>query len=131
METSPGEVDSVFEAAGERAEESDPAPVHSVAEITPPSDLEAAVADDVADAETKSVILEFGLGYGRAAARVKEFPHKPGVYLMKDSTGRVIYIGKAKSLRSRAGSYFLKAAAERDSSLARGVGALRTLMYGG
>ena len=36
----------------------------------------------------------------------------PGVYLMKDSAGRVIYVGKAKNLRSRAGSYFLKAAAE-------------------
>ncbi len=31
---------------------------------------------------------------------------------MKDAAGRVIYVGKAKNLRSRAGSYFLKAAAE-------------------
>ncbi|REK18079.1 MAG: excinuclease ABC subunit UvrC [Planctomycetota bacterium] len=43
---------------------------------------------------------------------MREFPQKPGVYLMKDSAGRVIYVGKAKNLRSRAGSYFLKAAAE-------------------
>ncbi len=31
---------------------------------------------------------------------------------MKDAAGRVIYVGKAKNLRARAGSYFLKAAAE-------------------
>ncbi len=48
--------------------------------------------------------------YRRAAAKVKEFPQTPGVYLMKDATGLVIYIGKAKNLRTRAGSYFLKAA---------------------
>src|SRR4051812_46132240 len=49
-------------------------------------------------------------GLRRAAARVREFPQTPGVYLMKDSAGRVIYVGKAKNLRARAGSYFLKAA---------------------
>src|SRR5580698_3335653 len=51
-------------------------------------------------------------GFRRAAAKVREFPQTPGVYLMKDAAGRVIYIGKAKNLRSRAASYFLKAAAE-------------------
>ena len=53
-----------------------------------------------------------------AAEKVRSFPHAPGVYLMKDAAGRVIYVGKAKSLRSRAGSYFLKAAAE-DQRTAR------------
>ncbi len=48
----------------------------------------------------------------QAAEKVRSFPHTPGVYLMKDGAGRVIYVGKAKDLRSRAGSYFLKAAAE-------------------
>jgi excinuclease ABC subunit C len=45
--------------------------------------------------------------FRRAAAKVREFPRTPGVYLMKDAAGRVIYVGKAKRLRSRAGSYFL------------------------
>ena len=49
-------------------------------------------------------------GFRRAAEKVRSFPQTPGVYLMKDEAGRVIYIGKAKNLRSRAGSYFLKAA---------------------
>ena len=43
--------------------------------------------------------------------KVREFPTTPGVYLMKDSRGRVIYVGKAVNLRNRAGSYFTKAAA--------------------
>jgi excinuclease ABC subunit C len=51
-------------------------------------------------------------GFGYAAAKVREFPQSPGVYLMKDRAGRVIYIGKAKNLRARASSYFLKAAAD-------------------
>jgi excinuclease ABC subunit C len=46
------------------------------------------------------------------AEKVKQFPTTPGVYLMKDDQGRVIYVGKAKNLRSRAGTYFTKAAAE-------------------
>ena len=37
------------------------------------------------------------------AEKVKTFPTTPGVYLMKDAQGRVIYVGKAKNLRSRAG----------------------------
>ncbi len=49
-------------------------------------------------------------GFRRAAEKVRSFPRSPGVYLMKDTSGIVIYIGKAKNLRSRAGSYFLKAA---------------------
>ena len=42
---------------------------------------------------------------------------------MKDAAGRVIYVGKAKNLRSRAGSYFLKAAAEdrRTADLVREI----------
>src|SRR6202043_3213139 len=51
-------------------------------------------------------------GFEQAAAKMREFPQTPGVYLMKDAAGVVIYVGKAKNLRARAGSYFLKAAAD-------------------
>jgi excinuclease ABC subunit C len=55
----------------------------------------------------------------RAAEKVRtQFPDAPGVYLFQDKLGRVIYIGKAKSLKARASSYFLKAAAE-DSRTAQ------------
>jgi excinuclease ABC subunit C len=63
-----------------------------------------------------------------AAEKVRSFPHMPGVYLMKDAAGVVIYIGKAKDLRARAGSYFLKAAAE-DPRTANLVQDIRDIDY--
>src|SRR5688572_22592863 len=53
--------------------------------------------------------------------KVKSFPSAPGVYLMKDEQGRVLYVGKAKNLRNRAGHYFTKAALEdsRTSDLCK------------
>jgi excinuclease ABC subunit C len=63
-----------------------------------------------------------------AAEKVKTFPQTPGVYLMKDAAGRVIYVGKAKNLRSRAGSYFLKAA-ELDRRTADLVQEIRDIDY--
>jgi len=63
-----------------------------------------------------------------AAEKVKSFPQTPGVYLMKDAAGRVIYIGKAKNLRARAGSYFLKAA-ELDRRTADLVQEIRDIDY--
>jgi excinuclease ABC subunit C len=38
--------------------------------------------------------------------KIRSFPRTPGVYLMKDDRGRIIYIGKAVSLRNRVGQYF-------------------------
>ena len=40
------------------------------------------------------------------AATLKNLPDRPGVYLMKDARGTVIYVGKAQSLRSRVRSYW-------------------------
>jgi hypothetical protein len=46
--------------------------------------------------------------------RIRSLPASPGVYVMKDTAGRVIYVGKAKDLRARVGSYFA-ATADRDA----------------
>jgi excinuclease ABC subunit C len=51
--------------------------------------------------------------------KIAEFPASPGVYLFKDAAEVVLYIGKAKNLRSRVASYFQPAAAE---NLARSRG---------
>jgi excinuclease ABC subunit C len=52
---------------------------------------------------------------GAAAARAslaeqrRALPDQPGVYLFRDANGRVIYVGKAKSVRKRVASHFSKA----------------------
>lgn len=38
--------------------------------------------------------------------KLREVPHKPGVYLMKDRLGSIIYVGKARDLKRRLSSYF-------------------------
>src|SRR4051794_22262745 len=42
----------------------------------------------------------------KLAEKAKSLPKAPGVYLMKDDKGRVIYVGKSASLRDRVASYF-------------------------
>jgi excinuclease ABC subunit C len=43
---------------------------------------------------------------------LEQFPPQPGVYIMKDARGRVLYVGKAKQLKTRVKQYFLE---KRDS----------------
>jgi excinuclease ABC subunit C len=55
------------------------------------------------------------------AATLKRLPDRPGVYLMKDSRGTVIYVGKAQSLRNRVRSYWQKQTGGGESQLIRSV----------
>ena len=40
--------------------------------------------------------------------KLKLLPTNPGCYLMKDASGTIIYVGKAKNLKNRVSSYFRK-----------------------
>jgi excinuclease ABC subunit C len=55
------------------------------------------------------------------AATLAKLPERPGVYLMKDARGSVLYVGKAASLRSRVRSYWQKEAPGVEQHLIRSV----------
>ena len=55
------------------------------------------------------------------AATLKNLPDRPGVYLMKDTRGSVLYVGKAQSLRSRVRSYWQKESGGYEHHLIRSV----------
>ena len=38
--------------------------------------------------------------------KIRRLPNRPGVYMMQDRLGRIIYVGKAKSLKKRVSTYF-------------------------
>ena len=62
------------------------------------------------------------------AQKVRSFPTTPGVYLMKDGGGNVIYVGKAKNLRSRASSYW-HAEAAKDVRIRDWIGLVKDIDY--
>src|SRR6195256_4104032 len=59
-------------------------------------------------------------------------PETPGVYLFKDAGGTVLYVGKARNLRSRVRSYFLESrwTDAKTGSLAREIADLETILVG-
>ncbi|MFW6250209.1 MAG: excinuclease ABC subunit UvrC [Alkalispirochaetaceae bacterium] len=58
--------------------------------------------------------------------QVRHFPAGPGVYIMRDHSGKAIYVGKAKNLRSRVRSYFT---GDRDVKTRHLVGKIATIDY--
>jgi len=62
--------------------------------------------------------------------KAASLPESPGVYLFKDAAGKVVYVGKARSLRNRVRSYFLESrwADAKTGSLAREIADLETIL---
>ncbi|MCX6867004.1 MAG: excinuclease ABC subunit UvrC [Verrucomicrobia bacterium] len=54
-------------------------------------------------------------------AQLREVPHQPGVYLMKDRLGSIIYVGKARDLKKRLSSYFMASQKMRASLKTRAL----------
>ncbi|MBE6910279.1 MAG: excinuclease ABC subunit UvrC [Ruminococcaceae bacterium] len=59
-------------------------------------------------------------------AKANELPLKPGVYLMMDRTGKVIYVGKAKKLKNRVSQYFQENNASHNEKTRRMVAQVDT-----
>src|SRR3954464_15648725 len=53
----------------------------------------------------------------RLAEQRKKLPDGPGVYLFHDATGKVIYVGKAKSLKKRGASHLTDPRTRRERTL--------------
>lgn len=61
--------------------------------------------------------------------KVKLLPHSPGVYQFFDADGKILYVGKAKDLRNRVGSYFAKYHSDgKTSLLVQKIRDLRTIV---
>ena len=59
---------------------------------------------------------------------VRDAPSEPGVYIMKDSDGQIIYIGKAKSLKNRLKSYFTGEKDIKTTTLMKHVKSIETII---
>src|SRR5712692_2742260 len=64
----------------------------------------------------------------RLKARIKELPERPGVYMHKNAEGEVIYVGKARNLRSRVQSYLVGRGA-RDSKTMTLINEIETIDF--
>ncbi len=60
----------------------------------------------------------------------KRLPKSPGVYLMKDIENKVIYVGKASSLRDRVSQYFSKSDSPKTRMLMRNIEGLEYIVTG-
>src|SRR6266478_2912593 len=62
--------------------------------------------------------------------KAASLPESPGVYLFKDAAGKVVYVGKARSLRNRVRSYFLESrwVDAKTGLLAREIADLETIL---
>ena len=70
----------------------------------------------------------FSENYSFLKANAKNAPLEPGVYIWRDSENRIIYVGKARILRNRLGSYFAGNKDVKTAALVRHGRAIETII---
>ncbi len=77
---------------------------------------------------------QIAVGRGRAVLNpswLDEIPHLPGCYLMRDARDTIIYVGKAKDLRNRVGSYYSQTLGEtKKPGLLESIARIETIVVG-
>ncbi|MGE0616688.1 MAG: excinuclease ABC subunit UvrC [Bacteriovoracia bacterium] len=86
--------------------------------------------DDFEPTPAPPVIIEDKTSRERCASAAREASTAPGVYLMKDAEGVVLYVGKAKNLRNRLTTYFRPAPHEhlRIENLVRRINRFEVIL---
>ncbi|MBK7103897.1 MAG: GIY-YIG nuclease family protein [Ignavibacteriae bacterium] len=77
------------------------------------------VSDLVDFQTTQQVSKSFRLVKKKLVGDLASLPDSPGVYFFKDANDKIIYIGKAKSLKNRVKNYFSSSAARKARKIAR------------
>lgn len=81
------------------------------------------------ESEVESLGTMVGEGLS-AHEQAKELPHNSGVYLMKDASDTIIYIGKAKDLKKRVANYFLANRSAKTAALVRKIAKIEYIITG-
>lgn len=76
------------------------------------------------------LLMDSGRGenYQKLKDSARDAPLLPGCYIMRDGEGRIIYIGKAKSLRGRLGAYFSGRKDVKTATLIKRAAAIETII---
>src|SRR4030042_735345 len=61
--------------------------------------------------------------------KISGLPEAPGVYIFKDAAGKIIYIGKAKSLKKRVQSYFSRFLASKTQAMVAQIADIAYKLY--
>jgi excinuclease ABC subunit C len=70
----------------------------------------------------------FSEDFAALKAAAQDAPQAPGVYIMRDGESRIIYVGKAKALRNRLGSYFSGVKDIKTQTLVRHARSIETII---
>lgn len=100
---------------------------------TNPHNGNDSAATSVSEARSPDAVsVEGAHAFGVTPEEIDRLPSLPGVYMMKDAAGKILYIGKASNLRSRVRSYFTKAGEARFNVrfLMRHVKRVETIITG-